>query len=142
MELDEQRLDEVQQRIDTLDKIKRKYGNTLEDVLNNYEKFCAEYNSIEFSQDEINSLEEQKARTFYTNAGWRKRPVTIQKRNITRFVRKIRTELEKLDMPKVQFEINIQECDFGPSGFDNVEFLISTNISETPKPLAKNCIRR
>lgn len=137
MELDEQRLDEVQQRIDTLDKIKRKYGNTLEDVLNNYEKFCAEYNSIEFSQDEINSLEEQKQELYTLMQAGAKDLSQSRKEISLDLSEKIRTELEKLDMPKVQFEINIQECDFGSSGFDNVEFLISTNISETPKPLAK-----
>ena len=137
MELDEQRLDEVQQRIDTLDKIKRKYGNTLEDVLNNYEKFCAEYNSIEFSQDEINSLEEQMQELYTLMQAGAKDLSQSRKEISLDLSEKIRIELEKLDMPKVQFEINIQECDFGPSGFDNVEFLISTNISEPPKPLAK-----
>jgi len=42
-----------------------------------------------------------------------------------------------LDMPKVQFEISISQCEFNNNGCNNVEFLISTNISEQPKPLAK-----
>ena len=46
-------------------------------------------------------------------------------------------ELEKLDMPKVRFEIDVKPCDFNANGANNVEFLISTNISEAPRPLAK-----
>ena len=46
-------------------------------------------------------------------------------------------QLEKLDMPKVRFGISITPCDYCLNGCDNVEFLISTNVSEEPKPLAK-----
>ena len=137
MELDEQRLDEVQQRIDTLDKIKRKYGNTLEQVLENYEKFLTEYNSIECSQDEIDTLELQKHELF-TRMQAAAVELTESRKEISKDLsEKIRFELEKLDMPKVQFEIQITDCDYCITGKDNVEFLISTNISESPKPLAK-----
>ncbi len=137
MELDEQRLDEVQQRIDTLDKIKRKYGNTLEQVLENYEKFLTEYNSIECSQDEIDTLETQKQELF-TKMQSAAAELTESRKEISKDLsEKIRSELEKLDMPKVQFEIQITDCDYCTTGKDNVEFLISTNISESPKPLAK-----
>ena len=137
MELDEQRLDEVQQRIDVLDKIKRKYGNTLEQVLEKYDKFLSEYNSIEFSQEEINFLETQK-QELYTKMQSAAADLTKSRKELSKDLsEKIRNELEKLDMPKVQFEIQITNCDYSANGSDNVEFLISTNISESPKPLAK-----
>ena len=137
MELDEQRLDEIQQRIDTLDKIKRKYGNSLEQVLKNYEEFIKEYNSIEFSQDEINTLESQKKELLLSMETSSAELTGSRKEIAKNLSQKIRSELEKLDMPKVQFEIQITDCDYCINGCDNVEFLISTNISETPKPLAK-----
>lgn len=137
MELDEQRLDEVQQRIDVLDKIKRKYGNTLETVLENYENFQKEYNSIEFSQEEIEELEKRKAELESslktTSAGLSQSRKTLS----VSLAELIRNELEQLDMPKVRFEIQILPCEYNALGCDNVEFLISTNISESPKPLAK-----
>lgn len=137
MELDEQRLDEVQQRIDVLDKIKRKYGNTLETVLENYENFQKEYNSIEFSQEEIEELEKRKAELESslktTSAGLSQSRKTLS----VSLAELIRNELEQLDMPKVRFEIQILPCEYNALGCDNVEFLISTNISELPKPLAK-----
>lgn len=137
MELDEQRLDEVQQRIDVLDKIKRKYGNTLETVLENYENFQKEYNSIEFSQEEIEELEKRKAELESslktTSAGLSQSRKTLS----VSLAELIRNELEQLDMHKVRFEIQILPCEYNALGCDNVEFLISTNISESPKPLAK-----
>ena len=43
-------------------------------------------------------------------------------------------KLEKLELPKVRFEIGFEKCDIGPNGIDKVEFLISTNVSEDLKP--------
>lgn len=137
MELDEQRLNEVQERIDVLDKIKRKYGNTLESVLETYTKLMDEYNSVEFSQDEILNLEKQKQEIFELLKSGAKTLSASRKEIAIDLSEKIRQELEMLDMPKVKFEIAIETSDFSQTGCDSVEFLISTNISEAPKPLAK-----
>lgn len=137
LDLDEQRLDEIQQRIDVLDKIKRKYGNTLEDVLETYDKLSSEYNSIEFSQDEIDNLTKQKE-TLYSELLDLAGKLSDSRKDISVGLSEmIRAELEKLDMPKVKFEIKIDRVDVNSNGVDSVEFLISTNISEEPKPLAK-----
>lgn len=137
MELDEQRLNEVQERIDVLDKIKRKYGNTLEVVLETYAKLTEEYNSVEFSQDEILNLEKQKQEIFELLKSGAQTLSASRKEIAIELSEKIRQELEMLDMPKVKFEISIENSDFSQTGCDSVEFLISTNISESPKPLAK-----
>jgi len=137
MELDEQRLDEVQQRINTLDKIKRKYGNTLEAVLETYNKIQQEYSSIEFSQEEIENLEHKKSEIM-NNLTNNANLLSESRISISKsLAQRIQQELEMLDMPKVQFEISISQCEFNNNGCNNVEFLISTNISEQPKPLAK-----
>ena len=137
LELDEQRLDEVQQRIDVLEKIKRKYGNTLEQVLENYENFQNEYNSIEFSQEEIERLELRKTELEQLLAEMADE-LSVSRKNIGKTLGELITkELEHLDMPKVRFEISIKPCEYNQYGCDDIEFLISTNISEEPKPLAK-----
>ena len=137
LELDEQRLDEVQQRIDVLEKIKRKYGNTLEQVLENYENFKNEYNSIEFSQEELERLELRKTELEQLLAE-RADGLSVSRKNIGKTLGELITkELEHLDMPKVRFEISIKPCEYNQYGCDDIEFLISTNISEEPKPLAK-----
>lgn len=137
MELDEQRLNVVQERIDVLEKIKRKYGNTLETVLETYAKLTEEYNSVEFSQHEISNLEKQKQEIFELLKSGAQTLSTSRKEIAGVLAEKIRQELEMLDMPKVKFEIAIENSDFTQTGCDAVEFLISTNISELPKPLAK-----
>ncbi len=137
MELDEQRMDEVTQRIDVLEKLKRKYGSTLEHVMESYEKFTKEYNSIEFSQDEINDLEQQKLELLEKMKS-ATAVLTSSRKQLSEHLGSVMTkQLEKLDMPKVRFEISITPCDYCLNGCDNVEFLISTNVSEEPKPLAK-----
>lgn len=137
MDLDENRLNEIQGRIDVLDKIKRKYGNTLEKVLESYEGFVKELNSVEFSADEIERLEKEKdivLEQMQEKSG----ALTVAREAVgIELSGLLSSELEKLDMPKVKFEIKLDQCDFNQNGADSVEFLISTNISETPKPLAK-----
>ena len=137
MELDEQRMDEVSQRIDVLEKLKRKYGSTLEQVMESYDNFTKEYNSIEFSQDEIIELEKQK-NELLTRMSSRAKVLSESRKQLADHLSKVMTnQLEKLDMPKVRFEISINECEYCSDGCDSVEFLISTNISEAPKPLAR-----
>ena len=137
MELDEQRMDEDTQRIDVLEKLKRKYGSTLEHVMESYEKYTKEYNSIEFSQDEINDLEQQKLELLEKMKS-ATAVLTSSRKQLSEHLGSVMTkQLEKLDMPKVRFEISITPCDYCLNGCDNVEFLISTNVSEEPKPLAK-----
>lgn len=137
MELDEQRMDEVQQRIEILEKVKRKYGNTLEQVLETYDKFTKEYNSIEFFEEEIANLENQKSDCL-TKMQSATAILTESRKELAKHLSDIMTkQLENLDMPKVKFEISIEPCEYNSNGCDNVEFLISTNISEEPKPLAK-----
>ena len=137
MELDEQRMDEVSQRIDVLEKLKRKYGSTLEQVMESYDNFTKEYNSIEFSQDEIIELEKQK-NELLTRMSSRAKVLSESRKQLADHLSKVMTnQLEKLDMPKVRFEISINECEYCSDGCDSVEFLISTNISESPKPLAR-----
>ena len=137
MELDEQRMDEVSQRIDVLEKLKRKYGSTLEQVMESYDNFTKEYNSIEFSQDEIIELEKQKDELLIRMSS-RAKFLSESRKQLADHLSKVMTnQLEKLDMPKVRFEISINECEYCSDGCDSVEFLISTNISEAPKPLAR-----
>ncbi len=137
MELDEARLNDIQERLDTLEKIKRKYGNSLEKVLETYDGFVKELNSVEFSEEEIQKLEAQKADLLQKMTESAKNLTQSRKTIAKKLGSVLSEELEKLDMPKVRFEIGINACDFNANGADNVEFLISTNVSEAPKPLAK-----
>ena len=96
-----------------------------------------EYNSIEFSQEETEKLEKEKADLEASLVEISDRLSSSRKTISKLLCESLTSELEKLDMPKVRFDVSILDCEYNSLGRDNVEFLISTNISEEPKPLAK-----
>lgn len=134
---DTQRLNDIQERLFLLDKLKHKYGGTLESVLENYEKFQTELSQIEFSTQNIENLEatikEQKAELEKIA-----QEISENRKNYAQVLSVlIQDKLAVLELPKARFEIEIKPKELSPNGIDNVEFLISTNISEDLKPLAK-----
>ena len=134
---DTERLNEIQERIFLLDKLKRKYGGTLAEVLKNFEKLSEELSSIEFSTQNIEELEIQ---ITSSRAELEKIAADIsEKRKDYAKVLSvyIQEKLEKLELPKSRFEIAVTPKELSADGCDDVEFLISTNVSEDLKPLAK-----
>lgn len=132
-----ERLDEIQERLFVLDKLKRKYGGTLEDVLKTYEKLSTELNGIEFSTKNADELE-AKIEKILKDLNAIADKITENRRNCGELLSSlIVDELEKLELAKSGFEIKITPCDLCQSGKDNVEFYISTNVSQDLSPLAK-----
>lgn len=134
---DEERLNEIQERLFLLDKLKRKYGSTLAEVLETYKKLADELAGIEYSTQNIEELEKTLKEQY---------DVLVQKASVISEKRKdyakvlsvyIQERLEKLELPKARFEISVTPKELAADGADNVEFLISTNVSEDLKPLAK-----
>ena len=137
MEVDEQKIYEIQQRIEVLEKLKRKYGHTLENVIVNYNKFKADLTSLENGVENKEALEAE-TKKYYTKALELAKKLSETRKNLSKELSGVLTkELEKLELPKVRFEVDCKPCDLCKNGFDNIEFLISTNVSETVKPLSK-----
>ena len=137
LENDTQRLNDIQERLYLLDKLKRKYGGTLESVMKTFESLSKELNAIEFSTQNIDELE---AKISHARMDLEKRASEIseQRKNYAEVLSTlIQDKLEKLELPKVKFEIGFDKTELSPNGVDKVEFLISTNVSENLKPLAK-----
>lgn len=134
---DTERLNEIQERLFLLDKLKRKYGGTLETVLETFDKLSNELNAIEFSTQNIEELEteiENSRKELEHIAS----EISENRKNYAQVLSVlIQEKLEKLELPKARFEISVQPKDLSADGIDNVEFLISTNVSEDLKPLAK-----
>lgn len=134
---DTERLNEIQERLYLLDKLKRKYGGTLETVLETFEKLSKELNAIEFSTQNIEELEAEieKVRKELEQTAT---DISENRKNYAQVLSVlIQEKLEKLELPKARFEISVQAKELSSDGIDNVEFLISTNVSEDLKPLAK-----
>ena len=134
---DAERLNEIQERLYLLDKLKHKYGGTLENVLITFDKISQELNAIEFSTQNIEEVEaeiEKTRKELEQTAS----EISENRKNYAQVLSVlIQEKLEKLELPKARFEISVQSKELSSDGMDNVEFLISTNISEDLKPLAK-----
>ncbi|SDN35367.1 DNA repair protein RecN [Acetanaerobacterium elongatum] len=136
-EFDPRLIDQIEYRLDTIYKLKKKYGSSVEEVLQYLEKAKQELEEIELSDELINKLTIQRAEVYEKT---REAAMLLSaKRNefATEFARRVKLELEFLDMPSVQLVISNKQGDMRPSGIDNIEFLISTNPGEPPKPLSK-----
>ena len=134
---DTEKLNEIQERIFTLDKVKRKYGGTLEEVLKTYEKLTAEFSAIEHSTRSVEELEE-KIEIVLSKLKKLAENITASRKNCAVLLSTlIEEELEKLELAKSRFEIRITPTELCANGADNVEFFISTNVSQDLAPLAK-----
>lgn len=134
---DAERLNFVQERIFVLDKLKRKYGNTLAEVMQTYQRLKSEYDQIEFSTQNIEELE-QKIEAVLKELACKAVGISEQRTYYAQLLSDLIVEkLEKLELPRVQFKIDVVSDELNSNGKDRVEFLISTNVSEELKPLAK-----
>ena len=137
LEYDEERINTIQERIFLLDKLKRKYGGTIEKVIETGVFLRKELESIEFSTEKIEFLEAEISDLNKKLLLQAEEITKIRKERASELAAQIVQKLEKLELPKVRFEIDIKPNELTLDGADKVEFLISTNISEGLKPLAK-----
>lgn len=134
---DTERLNEIQERLFLLDKLKRKYGGTLAEVISTGQKLAEELAGIEFSTQNIEELEKEVSR-IHAELVEKAAVITEKRQDYAKVLSVyIQEKLEHLELPKARFEISVSPKDLSPDGADNVEFLISTNVSEDLKPLAK-----
>lgn len=137
LDSDAERLNEIQERLYLLDKLKRKYGSTLAEVLATHDKLAAELSGIEFSSQNVEMLEKE-VETLRSELVKIASHISENRKNYAKVLSVyIQEKLEKLELPKARFEISVTDKDLSADGMDNVEFLISTNVSEDLKPLAK-----
>ena len=127
-ENDNERMDYIGERLSLLEKMKRKYGNTLEDVLKTYENLSNELSSIESSQDEVISLEKEikNIKEELENLAQIISAARIELAKVLSIA--VTEEMEKLELPKSKFYIDVQPTGMNENGIDKVEFLISTNV--------------
>lgn len=139
---DTARLNEIQERLFNLDKLKRKYGSgsaekPLENVLNTFEELQNEYSTIINFESNIEELE-MKVDNLFSKLKKLAEEISSKRKMYSEVLSSLIVEkLEKLELPKVRFKIDIQNTELNKFGIDNVEFLISTNVSEPLRPLAK-----
>ena len=132
-----QRLSEIDERLDFLYRLSMKYGAQESDILAYLEKITAEKNEIEFSDERISVLEEQ---LFALSDEIKILSANLTESRLTaarEFEKQVKAELEFLDMPKVMFVVDRKVTALTSKGADAIEFLISANPGQAPKPIAK-----
>ena len=130
-------LDEVEQRLDLLYRLKRKYGSTVEDVISFGQKAREELDNIQHSQQRYDALQTEKLRLY---AKAREKAEVLTQTRLKAFEElntRISGTLDFLNMPGVRMTLRHTRGPLASHGQDSVEFYISTNPGEAPKPLAK-----
>ena len=134
-------LDELESRLDVLYRLKKKYGSSVEEMLEYLNRCKRELDEIRFSEDHIIKLE-QRLKEALETACSKGKALSGERRNAAgRLAVCIQSELVQLDMPKVRFQVEFAEKDtqdrMDATGMDEVRFLMSANVGEDLKPINK-----
>ncbi|MBQ7032591.1 MAG: DNA repair protein RecN [Clostridia bacterium] len=136
-ETDGQALEEAEERLDVLHKLKSKYGGTIEAVLEHLDSLRQEQKSIETADERLKECRIRLTEAEKTLSEAAAVLSEKRKKAAAEIAARVERELAALDMEKVRFAVDIRPKEYGESGADSVEFFISTNPAEAVKPLSK-----
>ncbi|MCS7070518.1 MAG: hypothetical protein NZM00_03370, partial [Anaerolinea sp.] len=144
------RLDEVEERLETINALKRRFGSSIELILEHAEKARAELAGIEHSEERIAALRQEEDRLLHHVGELAERISRARRAAAARLSEGIVRELADLRMQKARFEVKIEQTDdpdgcyvgerrlaFNDTGIDAVEFMMSANPGEPLRPLVK-----
>lgn len=130
-------LEQIEERLDLLYQLSRKYGETEEEMLAYLEKARAELDEITFSEERAQKLDEERRETVRKIKALAVTLSEARRQVGERFAKQVEAELAYLDMPHVRFLVRQEQTKPGPNGADEIEFLLSANPGEPPRPLAR-----
>lgn len=137
---DEDEQTKVEERLDLINSLKRKYGNDISEILEYKEKVNDEIYEIENLEGYIKSLKSKLSKQEELLADLANKMNQIRNKYAKELIKKINKELKELEMKNARFNVRIdfsETNDFNKNGLDKVEFLITTNVGEEEKPLIK-----
>ncbi|MHB8927153.1 MAG: DNA repair protein RecN [Bacillota bacterium] len=150
VEFNPERLDEIERRLDLITQLKRKYGNTIAEVLKYRDEVAAEIERLSNAEEHIARLREDIAAAKKELGGIGDELGQVRRRVARDLERAVAEELAGLGMERTVFRVQFAETEdpdgvpiggrllaAGPKGTDDVEFLFSANPGEPPKPLAR-----
>jgi len=140
LEFDPARLDFIEGRLNEITQLKRKYGQTVEEILEYAAKIEDELDTIQNREQHIDKLKEELDSVLEDVKLEAENLSTLRKKLAKKLNEKITIELKELYMEKAKFDINFFQnstIKLTPNGKDDIEFYISTNPGEPLKPLAK-----
>lgn len=137
LDIDPKRYDYLNQRSDELRRIMKKYGPELDDVLTTLENSQNELDELSGAEQSLDELNKEKEKLLAEVSKKAKALSDHRKKAGERFVSQVTEELEFLNMPKVKLVVQQKTGKLTINGMDSIEFLISANLGEEPKPIAK-----
>ena len=137
LDIDPKRYDYLNQRSDELRRIMKKYGPELDDVLTTLENSQNELDELSGAEQSLDELNKEKERLLAEVSKKAKALSDHRNKAGERFVSQVTEELEFLNMPKVKLVVQQKTGKLTINGMDSIEFLISANLGEEPKPIAK-----
>ena len=137
LEADPARLEQIEERLSALDKLKRKYGATVEEVLAFLDQTQQQIFAVENAGERMAQLRKQQAELASQFAAAAARLTAKRKKAARELERRVVTELASLAMERSEFRIEVTEAAWSETGADAVRFLISANTGEEPRPLDK-----
>ena len=137
LDIDPKRYDYLNQRSDELRRIMKKYGPEHDDVLTTLENSQNELDELSGAEQSLDELNKEKERLLAEVSKKAKALSDHRKKAGERFVSQVTEELEFLNMPKVKLVVQQKTGKLTINGMDSIEFLISANLGEEPKPIAK-----
>lgn len=136
-DFDPAELDTIESRLDTIYRIKQKFGMEVEELLSKREQDAAELETFQTSAEKVAELKKQM-QTLYAKAKEAAEALTQSRlKAFTAMNKEMKAALSFLNMPGIRFALKHTRGPLASHGQDTVEFLISTNPGEEPKPLAK-----
>ncbi len=130
-------LEQIEERLDLLYRFSNKYGSSEEEMLDFLAKAKEQRDSIVYSDKELEQLNADYDRLFEQTVDLAQKLSDKRKTTAKQFEKSVKAELAFLDMPKLEFVVDFKKGNLSSTGFDKVEFLISTNPGEPPKSLVK-----
>lgn len=136
-EMDPAELDRIEERLDLIFRLKRKYGGSVEEILAFKERAQQELNSIIHAEELQAKLEKEHGQSEARLIKLAKQLSEKRKSAAKQFEDQVCAELTFLDMPSVRFIVHAETGELDETGIDRMEFYISTNPGEPPKPIGK-----
>ena len=134
-------LDQLEGRLDLLYRLKKKYGSTVEEMIDYLDRSQRELDEIQFADDALLRLEGERAKALKAAKALAASLSQLRKERGKALEERIQSELAQLDMPKVRFKVEFEELATGDGlnadGMDTVRFLMSANVGEDLKPIQK-----
>ncbi len=137
VEFNPERLKEVDDRLELIRTLKRKYGDSIEKIVEYRAEISETLENLINNEQFTIELEENIKNTFNALTVKADELTKLRKKGAVHFAEKIEQELSILSMPNAKFEISFSPQDIDSTGADNVEFMFSSNPGEEAKPMAK-----